>query len=329
MPFPLDEFEVIGLNGTHQCYTMIPVQCNLKEVSFNHLFPLEVTRALSYSLTLAIAYIQSRGYLHRVLSREVYLDVYIRNTLVKLHFAIDQLSIDEFYELYGDPDTVQITKRDRSPPPSNIPAKAVVPLYLGKIAEEFTLDDTHVLLSDFGESFNPTSEPRRSEDCHTPLAARPPEALFAPQAPLLFSADIWSLAKSIWEILGMKAIFSSEHYSSDELASQQIDILGPLPRDWWEQWPERSEFFHADGRPTKGRYVWPPIEQAFEEGIQNHRRVRQVGEYWSEESIAILDLMRRMLTFRPEDRPTAEEVLRSEWMAKWCLLDFERSWNSS
>lgn len=104
------------------------------------------------------------------------LDVHIRNTLVKLYFAINQLSIDEFYELYSEPDTVQITNQDRSPLPSNIPAKAVVPLYLGKRAEEFTLDDTHVLLSKFGESFNPTSEPRRSENCHTPLAARPLEA---------------------------------------------------------------------------------------------------------------------------------------------------------
>ena len=59
----------------------------------------------------------------------------------------------------------------------------MVPLFLGKKAEEFTLADTHLLLSDFGESFNPVSEPRSGENCHTPLAARPPEALFQPNAP--------------------------------------------------------------------------------------------------------------------------------------------------
>jgi serine/threonine-protein kinase SRPK3 len=72
----------------------------------------------------------------------------------------------------------------------------VVPLYLGKYAEEFTLSDTHVLLSDFGEAFTP-KDLRRGEDCHTPLAMRPPEAQFAPQAPLSYAADIWGLAVAI------------------------------------------------------------------------------------------------------------------------------------
>lgn len=68
IPFPLDEFELNGPNGTHPCYTMAPARCNLREVSFSHLFPLEVARALSGGLTLAIAYIHSRGYVHGGLS---------------------------------------------------------------------------------------------------------------------------------------------------------------------------------------------------------------------------------------------------------------------
>lgn len=64
IPIPLDEFELNGPNGTHLCYTMIPAQCNLREASFSRLFPLEVTRALSGRLTLVIAYMHSRGYVH-------------------------------------------------------------------------------------------------------------------------------------------------------------------------------------------------------------------------------------------------------------------------
>jgi serine/threonine protein kinase len=64
IPTPLDEFELNGRNGTHLCYTMTPAQCNLREVSFSRLFPLEVTRALSGGLALAIAYMHSRGYVH-------------------------------------------------------------------------------------------------------------------------------------------------------------------------------------------------------------------------------------------------------------------------
>lgn len=66
----------------------------------------------------------------------------------------------------------------------------------------------------------------------------------------------------------MKAIFSSEFCAADEIPSQQIDTLGPVPENWWEQWKERDGYFDEIGRPVQDRYVYPPIEQAFEHGIQ-------------------------------------------------------------
>lgn len=182
-----------------------------------------------------------------------------------------------------------------------------------------------MLLGDFGEAFSP-EDLRRGEDCHTPVAMRPPEARFEPKAPLSYSADTWSLAVAIWEIIGMKAIFSSEFATADEVVSQHIDVLGPMPSSWWGRWEERREFFNEDGRPKEGRWVWPPIDEAFEEGVQKYRRKSgEVGEFDGEEAAAVLDLMRRMLAFRPEERPSVEEVLKSEWMVKWVLPDFNRS----
>ncbi|KAF4182996.1 hypothetical protein CNMCM7927_009373 [Aspergillus lentulus] len=220
IPVPLDEFEVHGPSGTHPCYTMAPARCNLREVSFSRLFPIEVARALSGGLILAIAYTHSQGYVHG--------DVHLRNVLVKLPSSFDKLSIEQLYEEYGEPETVTITERHGKPLPPNVPKKAVIPLSLGKDAEEFSLSDTCVLLGDFGEAFS-SEEFRYGKDCHTPLAVRPPEARFEPQAPLSYSADIWSLATTIWEILGMKAIFSSEFATADELVAQQIDVLELCP----------------------------------------------------------------------------------------------------
>ena len=68
IPVTLDEFGVQGPNGLHACYTVTPAQCNLREVSFSRLFPLDVARALSYGLTQAVAYTHSRGYVHGGLS---------------------------------------------------------------------------------------------------------------------------------------------------------------------------------------------------------------------------------------------------------------------
>lgn len=84
-----------------------------------------------------------------------------------------------------------------------------------------------VILSDFGEAFSP-EECRLGKDSHTPLAMRPLGARFEPQVALSYSADIWSLAVAIWEILGMKAIFSSEFTTPDEVVSIHIDVLGPI-----------------------------------------------------------------------------------------------------
>ncbi|OGM49816.1 protein kinase domain protein [Aspergillus bombycis] len=313
---PLDEFELNGPNGKHLCYTMIPARCNLREASFSRLFPLEVTRALSGGLALAIAYIHSRGYVHG--------DIHLRNILVKLSSDFDHLSVEQLYEEYGEPETVSITERDGKPLPPNVPLKAVIPLYLGKDAEDLLVSDAHVLLSDFGEAFAPDLEIRRGKDCHTPLAMRPPEARFEPEAPLSYSADIWSLATTIWEIIGMQPIFSTEFASADELISQQVDVLGPLPSSWWMHWRERSQFFDNNGHPKEGRYVWPGIESAFEERVQKYRRKRGCG-FGREEATAIIDLMHRMLVFRPEERPTVKDILHSEWMVKWALPQLKGS----
>lgn len=60
----LDEFSLRGPNGTHRCYTAEPALCSLRACSFSRLFPLSVARALAYELTVAVAYLHSRGYAH-------------------------------------------------------------------------------------------------------------------------------------------------------------------------------------------------------------------------------------------------------------------------
>ena len=254
------------------------------------------------------------------------LDIHLNNILVKLPSSFDDLSIKQLYEKYGEPETVPVTRCDGEPLTSNAPTEAVIPLFLGKYAEKFTLSDVRPLLSDFGEAFSPASETRLGKDCHTPQAFRAPEAKFEARSPLSYPSDIWSLATAIWEIIGMKAIFSSDFVPEDEILAQHVDVLGPMPSEWWQRWDGRSQFFDEDGCPTESyrENKWPPLEESFEIGVQKWRRKRgsEIGE---REKGAFLDLMRQMLSFRPEERRTAEEVLTSEWMVKWALPDYQRS----
>lgn len=64
IPCVLDEFQVEGPNGTHPCYTMPLAECDLRTVSYSQLFPVNVARALSGRVVLAVAYIHARGYAH-------------------------------------------------------------------------------------------------------------------------------------------------------------------------------------------------------------------------------------------------------------------------
>lgn len=203
-----------------------------------------------------------------------------------------------------------------------MPSTVVVPLDISKNARDLLLSDAHLLLSDFGESFAPDEEPRLGRDCHTPIDFRPPEALFEPNKPLSFSADVWSLATAIWDILGMQALFSSAFYSDAKVMCQIADTLGPLPADWEEKWENRSEFFNDEGAPKDGRYVWPRLDQAFEERVQQFRREDDMDVFSDEESAAILNMMMEMLKFKPEDRFTIKQVLESDWMVKWAAPKF-------
>ncbi|KAK9850538.1 hypothetical protein MYU51_012035 [Penicillium brevicompactum] len=123
----------------------------------------------------------------------------------------------------------------------------------------------------------------------------------------------------------MKDIFSTDFVDEDETVSQHIDVMGSMPSSWWQRWEGRPRFFDEYGYPTKSPSAnrWPPLEESFETGVQKWRRKVGGGIEESEKS-AFLDLMRWMLSFRPEERPTAEEVLLSEWMVKWALPDQER-----
>ncbi|KAL4887219.1 kinase-like protein [Aspergillus karnatakaensis] len=307
LPVVLDEFEVQGPNGRHACYTVTPAQGNLRDISFSRLFPLE-----------AVAYTHSQGYGHG--------DIHLDNILIKLPSSFYDLSIKELYEKYGKPETILVTWCDGQPLPANVPAEAVVPLWLGTYADQLSLSDAHLLLSDFGEAFSAASKDRLGQDCHTPPAFRAPEAKFEPQTPLEYPSDVWSLATAIWEIVGMKAIFSTEVVPEDEIIAQQFDVLGPMPSEWWQRWEGRPRFYDENGQVRESHKMnqWLPLQESFEDGVQKWRRKfgHEIGE---NETTAFLNLIRHMLSFRPEERPTAEQVLQSEWMVKWALPDYEQS----
>ncbi|KAK4142924.1 kinase-like domain-containing protein, partial [Dichotomopilus funicola] len=316
-PIVLDRFNVQAPNGTHLCFTTTPARCSLtdtKEASFCCLFQLDVARSLAAQLVIAIAHAHERGVVHG--------DLHLGNILLRLPTGLDGLSTEQLYEKYRAPEPEPVVRLDGKPLPPGVPSCGVPPMWLGDQCERILLSDAKLLLADFGVAFRPSSEQRYQS--HTPLELRPPEARFEPTTPLSFPSDVWSLGCTIWSLLAHRSLFDVFLATEDDVTAQQIDVLGLLPDEWWEKWEARSKYFAENGQqPAEGRSVWS-WEHRFEQWIREPRRDKGMATLDGKEEEAFAVMIRWMLQFRPRDRPSAKEVLETEWMRTWALPECGR-----
>ncbi|KAF5685783.1 kinase domain-containing protein [Fusarium circinatum] len=313
----LDQFTVNGPNGTHSCIVTAPARCSIAEAiktSRYISFQPDVARALSAQLIMATAYVHRTGFVHG--------DIHLRNVLLQLPGSeLDHLSIQQVYEKYYKPDPYPVTRTDGQPVTSpSVPKNVYTPNWLGKPSDEVLLPEARLWLADFGTAFNPSQQTRLLSYTH--LQNRPPEAVFDPMKPLTFSSDIWSLGLMVWECMGCGPFMSSFLFDEDEVIADQVDALGPLPPEWWEKWETRTNVLTEDGQRKGGVETWP-LQKRFNLTIQREKKTEKLDD---EESCAFLDMTKGMLRFRPEERMTADRVLRSEWMSKWALPLAEKAW---
>lgn len=254
-------------------------------------------------------------------------DIHLGNVLLRLPSTFDQLSVDELYERFGEPEREKIIRIDGKPIPPEAPLHGILPVWLGKRAHLISSSEAHIMLNDFGESFSPAIQQRYGRNSHVPIMSRSPEAVFEPEKPLSFSSDIWSLACAMWSIFGLSSLFESSFGTQNYIISQQIDMLGfsSFPSRWWDSWDARHERFDDLGQPKSGRYVQPSLEQLFEDEIRVLREQMKMDTFSQNETRDILDMFRRMLVFRPEKRITMKSLMTSDWMLNWGLPELKDS----
>ncbi|PYH35588.1 kinase-like protein [Aspergillus neoniger CBS 115656] len=306
-PIILDEFKIEGPNGHHQCIVTAPAQSSVSAASLCCYFQLETARVLAAELALAVAFVHAQGYVHG--------DIHLGNILIHLPTSLDKLSVQEFYEQFG-----QLL-------PPGVPTCGTIPVWLGKRAVDIPLDEAQLLLSDFGKSFSPSDpeQRRRGQDCPSPLPVIPPEAYSEPDKPLSFPSDIWSLACVMYSMFGLRWLFDATLATRHDIASQQVDVIGEIPPEWWNTWEKRHEYFEEIGRPKKDRFVYPSLEQTFEKDVQAARQRDNMSSFAKEGQVAILSMLRSMLAMKPEKRATATDVLSSDWMVTWGLPAAKRA----
>lgn len=237
----------------------------------------------------------------------------------------------QLYQTFGHPILDPIIRVDRKPlpPTGEVPTHIIGPARMGIPSNQITLDSAYlpIMLSDFGSSYYPTSTKTRRNTAHTLPHLVPPEVYFLDLKQndeeednfLSFPSDIWTLACTLFEIMGSGSPFST---FGGGILQDQVSVLGKFPEPWWSQWASRAEFYNDDATIDMTTGAPPPpfrdgLEERYDWFISAARRRYDMEEQEEEEKKAFLHMMRMMLRYIPSNRATIQEVVESEWMQKW------------
>ena len=255
-------------------------------------------------------------------------DLHLGNILFRLPRTVDDLTTDQLYEKYDPPGTFseEVRRLDGRPLDPWVPTHGIAGIYMGCQSEEISLAESRIIVNDYSESFQPAVDSEVTS--RTPLVLRPPEMFQGTGALASFPADIWSLACTVFGVMGQCLLFDTWLPNEDTVLAEHVDALGRLPEEWWASWKNRAKFFDDQAQSVKGDSHWS-LEFRLERMIQEPRREYGMAEMDDEEKQAFLELMRSMLKFRPEDRASAQQVLESKWMRVWARPAFESLEDSS
>ncbi|VUC36820.1 unnamed protein product [Clonostachys rosea] len=313
LPPLLDRFVLEGPNGKHPCYATIPARMTISDAldaSDCRLFELDVARALAAQMALAVSSLHSHGLAHG--------DLHLGNIALRMTSDMNSMTPKDLYDTYGLPRREEVEHLEGKPLPPGIPAYGILPVWLGGKSEYVRLPDAQILLVDFSEAFYPDKE--KKFESRTPALLRPPEARFESNQALGLSSDIWTLACSMWEVLGQGPLFKSFFRDEDVIAAQQVEALSPLLPAWWKRWEARGEWFTEAGDPIKeDTDEVETLEDKFKISMQQSRVAEKMPLFDAQEEREILKMFRSMLVFAPKSRATIGQVIDSEWMQKWAL----------
>ncbi len=131
---------------------------------------------------------------------------------------------------------------DGAPLGPEVPSYSVLPARLVISSDE--VSDPRIMISDFGEAW--LSETETRDELQTPVLFLPPETTFS-KALIGRPADIWTLGGTLYEILGERPLFEGFMPDKDDVIAEMVSCLGPLPREWWDSWQARGDWFLEGG----------------------------------------------------------------------------------
>lgn len=163
----------------------------------------------------------------------------------------------------------------------------------------------------------------------------PPSRRFFFHEPITLAADIWTLGVSLYEVLGERTLFESFSNDRDDILADVISTLGTPPARWWSNWVNRKDFFRKDffeqdagAWSSNMQRIYTPVFRPL------HQRMWDMGRGETPETCerdveggelrALEELLRAMLAYEPAERPTAQQLMESEYMTRWAMPAWRR-----
>lgn len=218
---------------------------------------------------------------------------------------------------FGEPSQIPTRRLDDGPLGPGVPSYSIFPADIVIPADQIKY--SQIKISDFGEAFFPNSQPKT---LHTPMLLLPPENFF--QEKLGPPADVWTLACTLYEILGERPLFEAFIPNKDDTIAEMISTLGILPSRWWKQWEKRPKYFLEDGSwNPEFEGIMSPITRPLNERLwgMGRGRIPDQCEFSFDEMRSLEKLLEAMLRYEPSERITASEAMRSGYMTRWGQLD--------
>jgi serine/threonine-protein kinase SRPK3 len=257
------------------------------------------------------------------------------NILLELQ-GLDGLDEEQVLALLGEPETTDVNMRKDSHPTPEMPYAPkylVYPVDFGEIDHSVISPRAQVI--DFGQSFD------ISQGRPPPSAFGIPANYAAPEIILDSSGsvamDLWSLGCTLFEIrLGQRLfdVFQLVTLSKKNYVDEIASLLGkpPNPRKKYYTEPDNeSNTSTALSSPSSGdegdAFIEPQMERArsIQEKLASchdctgeecaHPRFQLISEA---EATTLADLLERLLRYPPQERLSAQDVLKHAWFHTRC-----------
>ncbi|GJJ15342.1 hypothetical protein Clacol_009618 [Clathrus columnatus] len=329
----LDTFMHEGPNGIHRCLVFEAMGPSatvmLEELPENKpkyygkmrpRYPKWMAKTMLTHMLRGLAFLHENGIVHG--------DVQPGNIL----FAIENISNVEEKELKQNetiPDTVTpIHRRD-----GKVDKWAPKKVYLEQALYNYVPQSPDLLkvkLSDLGRAFRPSDPPSKPA---MPIALRAPELILG--KPLSAAIDIWAFGCLMFEFLTARTLFAVATFGWDEQQQNDADdshfiqfykVIGKLPDSIIDAWPRSSKYFDL----VTGERINPRPQEA-DDYHSNDMSFQLFGNRYArlevrfgkdkhetindEESAVVCSIIRQILSYSPEDRPSAADLLKHPWFA--------------